>query len=248
MNSLPLVTIITCVLNDKDHIGKTIESVKRQTYSNIEYIIVDGGSTDGTVSIIKSYASYVAFFISEKDDGIGDAWNKAISHAHGEIIGILNSGDYYDYDAVEKAVSYHVNDERCITYGIAKYIDKKGGVSSINDGTTLPRSIYEGMGFSHTTCFVSKKVYDEIGTFVKHLKIAMDIDFLLRAKKRGITFKRIQNVTNMALGGVSSQHKFLAWSEYYQALAENGFNRFLIMVFKTRRYAKLIIKSFLGKR
>src|SRR5258705_5340519 len=105
MEYTPLVSIITIVYNGEKYIEDSIRSVINQSYKNIEYIIIDGGSSDNTVSIIKKYEKQIAFWISEKDKGISDAFNKGIAKATGEIIGILNSDDWYERDTVAKAVT-----------------------------------------------------------------------------------------------------------------------------------------------
>ena len=104
IQSKPLVTIITVVLNGEDYLEQTIKSVINQTYDNIEYIVIDGGSRDKTKDIIKLYDSVIDYWVSEEDKGISDAFNKGISLATGEIIGILNASDWYENDAVETIV------------------------------------------------------------------------------------------------------------------------------------------------
>ncbi len=100
------VSVITVVFNGAGTIEQTIKSVLGQTYKNIEYIIIDGDSTDGTQEIVEKYGESIACFVSEKDNGLYDAMNKGISYATGDIIGIINSDDYYAVDAVEHVVNY----------------------------------------------------------------------------------------------------------------------------------------------
>ena len=101
----PLVSIITVVLNGESHLEHTINSVLCQTYENLEYIIIDGGSSDGTQDIIRKYQDKIDYWISESDDGIYDAMNKGILQAKGELIGILNSDDWYELETVELMVN-----------------------------------------------------------------------------------------------------------------------------------------------
>lgn len=112
----PLVSIVTVSYNSADTIEQTIQSVTKQTYPNIEYIIIDGGSRDGTVEIIKRYQDKISFWISEPDMGIYDAMNKGISYAKGDYIGIINSDDWYELDAIEKIVS-KIKEDPIIIYG-----------------------------------------------------------------------------------------------------------------------------------
>ncbi|MBU1986032.1 MAG: glycosyltransferase, partial [Proteobacteria bacterium] len=100
----PLVSIITIVFNGESSIRQTIDSVLRQSYDPIEYIVIDGGSRDGTVSIIREYDAKIAYWQSEPDKGISDAFNKGIRAARGEIIGLVNAGDWYEVDTVKRVV------------------------------------------------------------------------------------------------------------------------------------------------
>ena len=95
LENKPLVTIITVVFNGEAYLEETIQSVINQTYDNVEYIIIDGGSTDGTLDIIKKYENQIDYWISEKDHGIYDAFNKGISLAQGTLVGIQNADDYF---------------------------------------------------------------------------------------------------------------------------------------------------------
>ena len=103
----PLISIITVVLNDKDNIEKTILSVLNQNYKNIQYIIIDGGSSDGTIDIIKKYEKNIGFWISEKDEGIYDAFNKGLKHTNGDLIGFTNSGDTLTNESLDYLVDYY---------------------------------------------------------------------------------------------------------------------------------------------
>ena len=105
-SQFPLVTIVTVCLNAVRTIEQTIQSVIRQTYKNIEYIIIDGGSNDGTLDIIKKYEQHITKYVSEPDEGLYDAMNKGISMAHGEYVLLLNADDSYVDDAVEIAIRF----------------------------------------------------------------------------------------------------------------------------------------------
>src|SRR5688500_14665300 len=109
IENTPLVSVITVVYYGEKYIDAVIKSVLNQTYNYIEYIIIDGGSSDNTISIIKKYERQISFWVSENDEGISDAFNKGITKARGEIIGIINSDDWYEKDAVEKVVANSKN-------------------------------------------------------------------------------------------------------------------------------------------
>ena len=107
-NNEPLISIITVVYNGEEYLEQTINSVINQTYKNIEYLIIDGGSTDGTLDIIKKYDNHISYSVSESDKGLYDAMNKGISIANGELIGMINSDDWYELDAVELIVNKYL--------------------------------------------------------------------------------------------------------------------------------------------
>lgn len=228
-----LVTIITVSYNSENTISDTIESVLNQSYSNIEYIIVDGGSKDKTINIVKSYIDKfkdknISFnWISEHDKGIADAWNKGIAISKGDIIGILNSDDWYEKDAVNKAVKVLDTDNAEISYGICQRVDLDKNNLEKLDRKFNSSKLYLSFNFSHTTCFKTRKVYEKIGIFNLKYKIALDIDFLLRAYKHKIQFKPCDNVTFMRLGGISTKYLKQSIKEYKDALINNGFNKSL---------------------
>ena len=120
MNDRPLVSVITIVYNGELHLEQTIKTVLEQSYSPVEYIVIDGGSTDNTMNIIKRYESHLGAWLSEKDNGIADAFNKGLKLVKGEIIGILNADDWYEPDAIEKAVA--VLKDTDIAYGDLRLI------------------------------------------------------------------------------------------------------------------------------
>jgi len=217
----PLITIITVVLNAKNTIEQTIVSVLNQTYSNIEYIIVDGASTDGTLDIIKSYDLQVknggfpnvSFrYISEPDKGIYDAMNKGVKCSKGEIIGIINADDWFEKDALSIiAQKFIKNSDIGIYHGLKAVWDNNVNIKIIGtDSSRLSAGMIE-----HPACFVKKEVYEHIGLFNCAYSIAADYDFMIRAKKQGVKFKLIPVVlSNFRLGGISTT----TIAGYYEAL------------------------------
>lgn len=245
----PLVSIVTITYNSENTIVNTVESILNQSYSNIEYIVIDGKSSDKTLSIIDSYSSEFkerdiqVTVLSEKDKGIADAWNKGLKLAKGAIIGLLNSDDWYDKNAVEIAVKTLDLDKNQISYGICKKIDSSGKIIHVMENTFSANRAYLNFGFSHTTCFVTKKTYDAVGNFNLDYSIAMDVDFLLRSAKSDVEFIKTDTVTFMRMGGVSTANKKRALQEYQQALVKNGYNRFLIGIFGLLKRTILLLKS-----
>lgn len=201
------VSIITPCLNSEKTIRDTIESVLRQTYQNIEYIIVDGGSADGTIPIIKEYIPLFQGrlrYISEKDKGIYDAMNKGIKMSRGCLIGIINSDDYYECTAVEKAVAkYRMGGEQVI-YG---YLGLLQGNHRIRIQNFSHKNLNQNM-IPHPTCFVSRKAYQKYGLFRKAFKITADYELMIRLYEKNVEFIQIPEVlANFRLGGASSSSR-----------------------------------------
>jgi glycosyltransferase involved in cell wall biosynthesis len=212
---LPLVTIITVVFNGEKYLEQTIQSVLQQTYSNIEYIIIDGSSTDNTLNIIQKYEAVIDYWISEPDQGIYDAMNKGIQLATGQIIGLLNSGDLYTKKCIQRVVNLfnqnQFNDKLIISGAMWRFdweqkikfklIKKQEDVTKIN----------QKMSLNHPATFVSKKVYEIVGLFNTSYKICGDYDFILRAyHNQEVDFVVTDSVfTHMMLGGISEQPKSL---------------------------------------
>ncbi len=200
------VSVITPCYNSEKTIRRTMESVLEQTYSNIEYIIVDGGSTDGTVEIIREYQERFhgrLKYVSEKDSGIYNAMNKGIRMTTGSVIGIINSDDYYEPDAVEKVVCHMTDDPYQVLYGYCNYIKKSGIVRVLKENhKELDRKM-----IPHLTCFVTRRTYCRYGMFVEWMKIAADYELMLRlSKKEDVHFIQIQEIlANFCEGGISTQ-------------------------------------------
>lgn len=202
-NRNPLVSIITVVYNGEQYLEQTIKSVIEQTYTNIEYIIIDGGSCDGTVEIIKKYQSVITYWLSEEDKGVYDAMNKGISLAKGEIIGIINSDDFYNRKAVECAVEHlYCHDKYEIFYGNLNRIYSPGKEKIIK--ISIPDSIFNNrLHIVHPTVFIKRKVYDK-KKFDDTLKIAADLDFLVSVCTSNNIVKSEEVISNMRIGGLSS--------------------------------------------
>jgi glycosyltransferase involved in cell wall biosynthesis len=189
MENSPLVSIITIVYNGEKYIENAILSVINQSYKNIEYVIIDGGSTDNTVSIIKKYQDHITSWISEKDAGISDAFNKGILRTTGEIIGILNSDDWYEKDTIAKAVANIENYD--LVYGDLQ-LWKDDKMDFIVQGNH--RLLTREMTINHPTVFVRKEYYTKFGSFDTQYKAAMDYELVLRFMINKCRFKYIPEV------------------------------------------------------
>lgn len=230
INKNKLVSIITSSYNSEKTIMDTVDSILNQTITPTEYILVDGGSSDKTVEMVAAREkefiekNIALQIVSEKDDGIADAWNKGLDMAKGDVIGLLNSDDYYDSKAIEKVLKTINLNKMELTYGICNRINDEGKIVATLDKAFNPQRVYLNFGFSHTTCFVTRVTYNAVGIFDKNFQIGLDVDFLLRCLKKGVKFKRAGNITYMRTGGVSLKFKKEAIDEHKKALIKNGFN------------------------
>ena len=211
MGMNPLVSIITVCYNSEKTIINTIESVLNQTYTNIEYILVDGSSKDNTVNIIKSYEEKfkrkgISYrWISESDNGIYDAMNKGIGLSAGNFIGIINSDDWYERDALENIKkAYSQNFDKEIFYGnMFKILNKK---KILGKGLINLKKI-DSLRLNHPTMFVKNEVYKRVGRFDLEFPIGADRDFVMRALNKGIKFMYIDKIiSNFSLEGISSDY------------------------------------------
>jgi len=183
MNSSPLVTIITPSFNQAPYLEETINSVLSQTYPHIEYIIMDGGSTNGSVEIIKRYQSKLAYWVSEKDRGQTDAINKGFARAKGEVLAWINSDDTLLPNAVEEAVRFlNENPDIGLVYGDTHYIDEHSKVIGRFPAaqTDLARLRRGYVHIPQQASFFRKSIWDQIGPLDPEFFFAMDYDLWVR--------------------------------------------------------------------
>jgi len=178
------ISIITAVLNGEKTIGGAIRSIGGQTHQEIEHIIIDGGSTDGTLRVIEGYHPYPARVLSEPDRGIYDAMNKGIALASGEVIGILNADDFYKHGGVLAKVAKVFEDPALNScYGDPDYVDSADTSRVIRRwqaGPHRPESFYWGWMPPHPAFFVRRKIYESYGTFHLELSSTADYEVMLR--------------------------------------------------------------------
>jgi glycosyltransferase involved in cell wall biosynthesis len=218
----PLVSIITIVYNGEEFLEQTIQSVINQSYKNIEYIIVDGGSNDGTLEIVNRYAAYIDYWISEPDEGIYDALNKGISLANGNLIGAIHANDFYAAGAVASMVdTANRLPEKSFFHANITYIDDKRAWLLGKPITKTWAMVLFG-NFYHPTCFVRKAVYQQHGNFKLNFPIASDYDLGVRFWKAGVEFQHIdQNFAYFRLGGLSSNLYQNQWERHLIRLENN---------------------------
>lgn len=201
----PLVTVITAVFNCHQHIEQAILSVINQSYNDIEYIIVDGGSTDGTVDIIKKYESRIDYWVSEQDNGVYDAWNKGIVLSHGKWISFLGADDVYLPNAIEEYV-FLINKHKDIQYISSKIrlISSAGEDLQVVGNRWSWPDFERHMNIAHVGSLHARSMFNEKGLYNLDFKIAGDYEFLLRfdSSLRAIYLNNI--TVKMRVGGISN--------------------------------------------
>jgi glycosyltransferase involved in cell wall biosynthesis len=221
---LPLVTIVTVVYNAAQDLAKTIESVKQQTYQWIEYIVVDGNSTDGTAEVVQQYGNWISKSVREPDRGAYDAMNKGIALAEGQIIGLLNAGDCYRPGAIAAVVAAY---QQNLLLGGGDYLLIAAGLEVITHSglhyLKQPNilAMDRDLSLPHPSLFVTKKVFERFGGFAAHYAIAADYDFVLRTYRHCQVLLLPEVTTVMAPLGLS-QDFWLTASEAHRARLVNG--------------------------
>ena len=228
-SSQPRITMITAALNPGPEVVQTIESVLSQEYPDLEYIFVDGGSRDDAFARVSPYLERISLLIREPDDGISDAWNKALARATGEIVGIINADDYLLPGALATVAAAYVR------HGGSPIVH--GDVIRIEHGEETRRGspipiwlmIRVGTPVFHPATFVPKTAYDRIGGFGTSYKIAMDYDLILRAYLARVPFVRVpQPLAGFRGGGLSDRKPLDGFREVRRSQLENGLSRPLV--------------------
>ena len=245
------VSIITVCFNSEKTIEDTLKSIKSQTYSNIEHIVVDGLSKDNTNQIVSKYSDTVSIHISEKDDGLYDAMNKGLSLATGDIVGILNSDDVLaDKSVIDKIVAGFDGDNVDAVYSDLIYVSEH----DLNKPTRLysskvfsKRMIKFGLMLPHPTFYVRKRCYDSLGGYKTNYRVAADFELLTRFMSKGIKSIRLPIISvKMREGGISSSG--LLWRvhqnfEIVRACKENGIYSNILFVMLKLPYKLLTLST-----
>ena len=242
------LSIVTVVLNNKVFLESCIGSVLEQDCPNVEYIIIDGGSTDGTLQVIKKYEKRINRWISEKDQGIYDAMNKGIRLATGDVIGILNSDDFYVSKDVLSTVKNEFESRNVDSVFADMVYVKRHEPEKIvryyrSSGFTLEKFTYGCMP-AHPTFFVKRDVYERFGLFKTDYHIASDYELMLRFLLcNRISYNYLPKVLiKMRAGGVSTRSLKSNWilnNEILRACSENGIKTNIFKV-----YSKYLTKCF----
>jgi len=198
--NMPLITVVTAVRNGEKTLEETILSVINQTYANVEYIVIDGASADGTLDIIRKYEDKIDYWMSEPDKGIYDAMNKGIALSCGDYIALLNSDDWYELNACELIVNKINEVNADVYYAMMRVLNEKKEVLFIYGYTD--RVLYRYM-IAHPTCFIKKEIY-KLYQYDTKYKSSADYDFIIRLKKNNSNFVFIEHIiANFRSGGIS---------------------------------------------
>ena len=205
------LSIVTVCYNSDKTIGHTLRSVREQTYGLIEHIVIDGGSTDNTLAVVSAEGSHLAKIVSEKDSGIYDAMNKGIAMATGEIIGFINSDDFYaSSDVLAKVVAVFNDSNIDACYSDLCYVKKNDILAVVRywkSSTFRPNSFGGGWCPPHPTFFVRREIYERFGVFDLSYKIAADFELMMRLLEvHDVRVKYIPEVlVKMRMGGTSNR-------------------------------------------
>ena len=227
------ISIITIVYNNRETIADAIESVLGQTYPDVEYIVVDGQSTDGTVEVVQGYGNRITKFVSEKDHGLYDAINKGISMATGEVIGLLHSDDiFYSPESLSRVAEAFKKYDTDSIYADLHYVQKADTAKVVRNwvsGNYKRENFLLGWMPPHPTFYVKREVYQRLGLYNTSFKSAADYELMLRyLYKHNISTTYLPEVlVRMRVGGKSNvtlKNRIRANQEDYQAWRINGLN------------------------
>lgn len=242
----PKISIITITYNSEKTLEETIKSVISQDYDNLEYLIIDGKSTDGTLDIVEKYRNKISFVLSEPDRGISDAFNKGIKYATGEIIGIINSDDLLLPDALKTIARNYDSTVDVYRGNTIRWDDvnniKTRSIPSMN----FPAKSIKKRKICHQSTFITKRAYDKLGFFDINLKYMMDADLLIRLYEAKTKWKYVNaDLAISRSGGVTDRHSF--WKkrhESYTIIKKNGggdsYAFFYMTYFLVRQFCKKV--------
>jgi glycosyltransferase involved in cell wall biosynthesis len=209
MHDTPLITIIVATLNSARRLPRCLSSISEQTYSSREVIVMDGGSTDGTVDLLRSAASVVTYWESSPDHGISHAWNKALPHARGEWICFLGADDYFWSSSALERISQILtrrSSDVLIVYGRIALVDQEGAILEIIGSPWDVRraSSLRALSLPHQAVFHHVSIFSDFGGFDESLRIAADYDLLVRVLRSAEAEFAPETITAMEVGGISS--------------------------------------------
>lgn len=201
----PLITIITATFNAADCLSRTIKSIRELTYDNVEWIIVDGGSKDGTVELIRKHEDVIDYWISEADGGIYDAWNKGVLHASGEWLAFLGAGDSYNQDAIDvylDAISASQIKPEFASSQV-RFVNSSGLALRVWGTPFKWKALKKNMTIAHVGALHHRNLFEKHGLFNATFSSAADYEFLMRCGPN-LKAKYLDVITaDMLVGGIS---------------------------------------------
>lgn len=234
LTARPLISIITVVYNDVKHLEETMLSVLNQTYQPVEYIVIDGGSTDGAAAIIKKYASRLAYWVSEKDNGIADAMNKGITKATGEWIDFINSGDYFVSTTIFEEIFSKPHHGDLLYGGFIGNFNGQSVKCLPHPVEMITEKAWQGMQLCHSTLFPRLKLMQQ-HNFDTNCKVAPDGEFVAWCVANRYTFERVDYIIfRVGTLGNSSKHWLKGRLENWR-IARTYFNSIRTNLFHLRQ-------------
>lgn len=234
---LPLISVVTVVFNGESFLEETIKSIASQTYPNIEYIIIDGGSTDGTLGIIKKYEEEIDYWHSKKDAGIYDAMNQGLTKATGRWVNFMNAGDtFYACDTLAEIFASQKQTATVIYGGVnIVYPD----MVRIQSPGSL-KNLWQGMQFCHQSAFTHVTYHQEHPFNITN-KIAADLNFFYQAYRAGVTFSNCGKVVSSVItGGVSEANRIRAILSSSDAVCGEQFRPFIRLFYYGRAFSSML--------
>lgn len=240
------ITIITICFNAEEMIEKTIRSIIPQLDEDDEYILVDGLSTDNTMKVVKKYQKHFSKIISERDNGIADAFNKGISEANGDLIGLINAGDVLHENALVY-VKQSYNTRIDVLYGDTIIYDKPNNEKYIRKCKNIEYIQYE-LPFVHQSCFVSTKAYEKFGKYSDLYKFCMDYEFMLRLYISGAVFQYTPKlISEFTYDGVSYNKPFATLKEDMLIARSYGLKKYKALFYSFKYCFRVTCKRLLTR-
>ncbi|MBC7919807.1 MAG: glycosyltransferase [Ferruginibacter sp.] len=243
-NKAPLFSIITVAYNDAVNLEKTIQNVLSQTCGDFEYVIVDGGSKDGSVDVIKKYEDRIDLWVSEKDKGICDAMNKGVLLAKGEYINFMNAGDsFYDARVLDNVREALLAEKVDILYGkVMKQSSEKSELHYESGGEMSPQSFFMSIPICHQAAFAKRSLFSTLGLFDEKFPVAFDYAWFARYYHATQSFKKFRFIDKIIANYLDGGNSFIKKNQTDRerlAIAKKYFSRYYLML----NYLKFPLES-----
>jgi len=243
--STPLISIVTVSYNAASSIERTLQSVLEQDCPGVEYVVIDGGSTDGTVAIIQRYQSKLAYWHSQPDKGIADAFNQGIANATGRYVGLLNADDWLEPGALRAVVEAFEISKADVVHGHLKHW-RNGHLEFTAHGDHT--QLWKEMTINHPATFVSRAAYEQYGVFDLSFRVAMDYELLLRMQQGGARFHYLpETLVNMQAEGVSDVRWLEGCREVLRAKLLHGLSGVGARLWFVRQVSAIVGVRLAGK-